>query len=271
VSLSLALHAQPSVPLEADVISPDVLNGKSGAEIERLDVLHGNERVRLAEFFTVRGSGDGRLELEGELGRIKYIGAGMSAGEIHVNGNVGAHLGAGMRGGTIVVDGNAGDWVGPEMSGGQIVIRGNAGHLTGSAFRGSPVGMTGGEIFVHGNAGNEVGHGMRNGLIAIGGDSGDFTGVNMLAGTVVVLGAPGIRTGAGMKRGTVICMKPVALLPTFAYACTYLPQFARLYLLHLQRSGMPMSADRISGRYARWSGDSVELNRGEILLYAGAA
>lgn len=153
------------------------------------------------------------------------------------------------------------------MLGGRLTIKGNAGHLVGSGYRGSRIGMQGGEIIVHGKAGNEVGGAMRRGLIAIGGDSGDFTGVNMLAGTIIVLGQLGWRTGAGMVRGSIISMHEAELLPTFSYACTYQPTFLRLYLLHLQSLGLPVDDTQITGQYRRWSGDSVQLNRGEILLF----
>ena len=265
MSLRLALRATPDVPVEADCISPQRLAGMSLADIERLAVFHGNRQTALADFFAVTGQAGDVLQLEGDLSRIKHIGAGMTGGAIHIEGNAGAHLGAEMSGGAIIVSGNAGDWVGPEMRGGRIVVRGNAGHMAGSAYRGSPIGMTGGEILIHGNALNEVGHGMRAGLIAIGGTCGDFAGVNMLAGTVTIFGAAGIRAGASMKRGTIVAMQPMELLPTFSLSCTYHPPFLPLYLRHLQKLGLPVVDAHFTTAYQRWCGDTVELNRGEIL------
>lgn len=270
MSLNLTLLQAPAVPLELHGLCPDALAGRSAADIELLSAHHGNETVRLADFFRVQGGGDAEIHIEGDLSRIKHIGAGMRAGLIHVHGNAGAHLGAEMSGGHIVVDGDAGDWVGAEMRGGSIRVNGAAGHMVGSAYRGSTVGMSGGEIHVHGGVRNEAGHGLRGGMIAIGGDSGDFTGVNLLAGTIVVLGCLGARAGAGMKRGTILSMQPAELLPTFSHACDYRPSFLRLWLRHLQRAGLPIDAAQIDGCYARWCGDAVELNRGEILLYRPA-
>ena len=266
MSLDLALHTAPLVPLEADVLSPAKLAGCSALEVAKLVVVHGNQSAEVGEFFRVSGAANGEISLTGDLSRVKLIGAGMTEGSIVVHGPVGMNLGAGMTGGEIVVEGDAGDWVGPEMSGGRIVIKGNAGHLVGSASRGSPAGLQGGEIVVFGNAGNEVGGGMRRGLIAIGGNTGDFTGVNMLAGTVVVLGQLGARTGAGMKRGSIVSMHPAEMLPTFTYACSYRPVFLRLYLAHLRSLGLPLSDVEMDGSYQRWCGDAVELNRGEVLL-----
>ncbi len=254
--------------MEADNITPDRVTGRDAADVERLALMHGSESRAIGDFFSATGSYDGVIRLQGDhLGRVKFIGAGMSQGTIRVEGDVGEHLGAGMSGGEIRVNGNATDWVGPEMSGGRIEIHGNAGHLTGSAYRGASVGMTGGEIIIHGNVRNETGNAMRGGLIAVGGNSGDFAGVNMLSGSIFVLGELGIRTGAGMKRGSIVSMKDAPLLPTFSYSCTYRPGYMTLYLLHLSRV-FAIAEEYLQGSYKRYCGDSVELNRGEILLYA---
>jgi formylmethanofuran dehydrogenase subunit C len=266
--LDLTLHTAPEVPLEAEAINPDRLAGLGAAAAAALPVHHGNRLAALGDFFRLAGTCDGEVRLEGDLARVKLIGAGMTGGRIVIDGDVGVHLGTAMTGGEILVAGDAGDWVGAEMSGGRIIVKGDAGHLVGSAYRGSRVGMRGGEIIVHGRAGNEVGSAMRNGLIAIGGDCGDYAGVNMLAGTIIVLGRPGGRCGAGMKRGSIVAMRDVPVLPTFSYACTYAPSFLRLYLLHLRGLGLAVDDAQIDGRYRRWSGDSIELNRGELLILA---
>ena len=268
MALALTLETQPDVPLEAEAIAPERLSGLSEADICKQFVLYGNRQAELGEFFTVGGRADGEVRVAGDLSRVKLLGAGMSQGRLVIEGNAGLHLGSAMTGGEIVVEGDAGDWLGPEMSGGRIVVTGDAGHAVGSAYRGSRVGMRGGEILVHGKAGNEVGNGLRSGLIAIGGSCGDFAGVNMLSGSIVVLGALGLRCGAGMKRGSIVTMQPAELLPTFTYACTYEPPFLRLYLGHLRRQGLPGEERHIAGRYQRWSGESVELNRGEVLALA---
>ena len=268
MSLALTLRTPPAVPLEAEVLSPARLAGLSASAAAKLPVVYGNQAAALGDFFQLQGGGsaDGELHLSGDLARVKRVGAGMAQGRIVVHGSVGMHLGVEMAGGEIVVEGDAGDWVGAEMAGGRIIIRGNAGHMTGSATRGATMGVRGGEIIVFGNTGNETGSGMRRGLIAVGGDTGDFTGVNMLAGTIIVLGALGWRTGAGMKRGTIVSMRPAELLPTFAYSCTYAPLFLQLCLCHLGRLGVPVARAHLEGRYQRWCGDAVELNRGEVLL-----
>jgi formylmethanofuran dehydrogenase subunit C len=266
--MKLSLHTLPQVPLEAETISPGLLLGKSASEVAALPVFHGNNEMKLGDFFSVTSRpGNDTIEVEGDLSKVKLLGYAMNSGRLVIHGNVGAHLGAAMSGGEIIVEGNTGDWAGREMSGGRIVIKGNTGHMLGSAVRGAAVGMLGGEIFVHGSAGNETGHGMRRGLIAIGRDSGDFTGVNMRAGSIIVLGKLGQRPGAGLKRGTIVSMEGAELLPTFTYDCIYRPTFLSFYLLHLRKMEFDIADEAICGNYERWSGDSIELNRGEILLY----
>jgi formylmethanofuran dehydrogenase subunit C len=269
--LLLKYKGATTIPVEAECVTPDNLAGKSAAEVAALPVQHGNAPAPLGEFFTVAGSADdGEVVLEGDCGRVKWVGAGMTRGRITVRGDVGMHLGAEMRGGEILVYGRAGDWVGAEMRGGRIHVHGDAGHLVGGAYRGSAVGMRGGAILVDGKAGNEVGGSMRRGLIAVGGDSGDFPGVSLVAGSVFVFGQPGLRAGAGMKRGTLAVFGGrAALLPTFRADCAYRPVFLRLYLRQLRAWGFNVPEPYLHGSYRRYSGDLVALGKGEILQWEG--
>jgi formylmethanofuran dehydrogenase subunit C len=199
MTLTLTLREEPVVPLEAEVLCPDRLAGASREEIEALPVWHGNERTRVGEFFAVSGAGDD-VRLEGDLSRVKLVGAGMTAGRLTVAGDVGMHAGAGMRGGELHVEGDAGDWAGAGMRGGTLVVRGSAGRQLGGVYPGERAGMRGGEIVVHGDAGAQAGAGLRRGLIAIAGRVGDAAGLRMLAGTIVALRGLGPRAGAGMRR-----------------------------------------------------------------------
>jgi len=266
MTLTLTLHTQPAVPLEAEVITPDNMTGLTAAQVVALPVMHGNQAAQLGDFFRVEGEADGEVRLVGDLSRIKRIGSGMRGGKLHVDGDVGMHVGAGMVDGEIVVEGSADDWAGAEMQGGRITIKGHAGHSLGSAYRGSSKGMLGGEIIVHGHVGSEAGNSMRRGLIAIGGNTGEFAGVNMLAGTLLVLGELGARAGAGLLRGTLISMEPVQMLPTFIFDCVYQPNYLPLYLRHVRALGLPIHDGFITGAYQRWSGDRVALGRGEVLV-----
>jgi formylmethanofuran dehydrogenase subunit C len=267
--LTLTLREPPTVPLETEGLTPDRLAGRPRSEIESLTVWHGNRQARLADFFAVSGDGDDELSVEGDLQRVKFLGAGMTAGRLVVAGAAGMHTGAAMRGGELVVEGDVGDFAGMGMRGGRLVVQGSAGHQLGGAQPGVRAGMRGGEILVHGDAGDQVGAGLRRGLIAVAGRVGDAAGLRMLAGTIVALGGLGATPGADMRRGTIVSMSEVKLLPTFAFACSYGPPFLRLYLRHLRGLGLPLADEQIEGRYARWAGDGLELRRGEILIYEG--
>ena len=146
------------------------------------------------------------------------------------------------------------------------VVRGSAGRRLGGVLAGERAGMRGGEILVHGDAGDEAGAGLRRGLIAVAGTLGAAAGVRALAGTLVALGGVGPRPGAAMRRATIVAMTPVTPLPTYALAAVYRPPFLRLALNHLRALGLAVTDEQIEGRYARWSGDGLELGRGEILI-----
>src|SRR4051812_14548708 len=116
--LRLRYHGTTTIPVEAECINPDLLADKSAAEIAALPVQHGNAPAPLGEFFHVEGdAADRDVRVEGDCGRVKWIGAGMGGGRIRIDGPVGMHLGAEMTGGEIEVFGPAGDWVGAEMRG----------------------------------------------------------------------------------------------------------------------------------------------------------
>jgi formylmethanofuran dehydrogenase subunit C len=264
--ITLTLKEQPSVPLEAETISPDVLAPLTNDAIRALPVLLGRRRRRVDDFFAVDGEASDEVEIRGEVGRVKWIGRGMTRGRISIVGGAGMHLGAYMKGGAIHVAGNVSDWLGAEMSGGLIRVRGNAGGQVGAAYRGSRSGMTDGTILVEGSAGLEVGMRMKRGLIAVGGTVKDFTGLEMKGGTILVGGAE-LRTGAWMMRGTIISLKPIPLLPTFSLASTYNPTFLRLYAKYLGTLGVALPYKDGEGTYQRYIGDASVPGRGEILVW----
>ena len=270
MAVTLVLREAPVVSLDAEAICPDRLIGLSRTEIEKVEVWHGRDRAALGEFFAVSGTDADDLHVEGDLRAVNRVGAATSHGRLTIAGAVGMHLGADMRGGEIVVDGDAGDWAGAAMCGGRLIVRGSVGAHAGAAHPGARVGMRAGELLVSGDAGEQAGAAMRRGLIAVAGRLGDAVGLRMLAGTIVGLGGVGSAAGAGMRRGTIVTMLDTTLLPTFRFACVYRPVALRLYLRRLRRLGLTIPDEQIEARYARWSGDGLELNRGEILILEGA-
>jgi len=201
---TFTLREELTVPLEAEVLSPDVVAPLRHGEVCALPVFLGKRQYRVDDFFGVEGDGSEELMVRGDAGRVKWVGRGMTRGRVTVVGNAGMHLGAYMKAGTIEVTGNASDWVGAEMTGGLIRVRGDAGGQLGAAYRGSPSGMNGGTILVEGSAGIEIGMRMKRGLLAVKGPVRDFAGLQMKGGTIFLLGGAEIRTGAWMSRGTIV-------------------------------------------------------------------
>ena len=165
--IRFTLKETPSVPLEAEVLSPDALVSLAADQIRALPVLLGKRRRRLDEFFEVEGDGGDEIEIRGDAQRVKWIGRGMTRGTLRIDGNAGMHLGSAMSGGTIEVSGDVGDWLGAEMTGGVIRVHGNAGGQVGAAYRGGLSGMRDGLILIDGAAGLELGMRMKRGTIVV--------------------------------------------------------------------------------------------------------
>ena len=274
--LVLTLRRLPTVPLEAEVLSPDRLVGLDPSAIAALPVFHGKRSYPLGEFFRVEIVGPPApsalpdtfvMDIHGDLSKVKWVGRSMSRGQLRIYGPAGMHLGAYMSGGQIEVFGRAGDWVGAEMTGGTILIHGDAGGQLGAAYRGSSVGMRGGLILVDGSAGIEIGMRMRRGTIVVRGAVRDFAGLQMTGGTIFLLGGAELRTGAWMTRGTIVTLTPITLLPTFTHSCLYRPTFLSLYARYLQPYGIHIPHGSHHGFYHRWLGDAAVPGKGEILIW----
>ena len=264
------LTRSPTVPLEAEVLSPDVVENLSNAEIRNLTVYHGKRQLPLSEFFDVYGERSTDLVLHGALHKVRWVGKSMSQGSVTIHGSVGMHLGAYMSGGRIEVHGNASDWVGGEMKNGFIHIHGNAGGQVGAAYRGALRGMKNGTIIIDGSAGLEVGMRMRRGTIVVGGPARDFTGLQMKGGTIILMSGAEIRTGAWMNRGTIISLKPLPLMPTFAQGPDLRPGFISLLASYLKAFGIDLPCGP-RGLYRHYSGDLSVSDKGEILIWQPAA
>jgi len=271
MSITFRLRRQPTVPLEAEVLSPDAVAPLSHAEILSLIVYHGKRQLPLGEFFDVEGERSEHLVLHGDLRKVRWIGRAMSRGSITVHGSVGMHLGAHMSGGRIDVLGDASDWIGAEMKNGLIHVRGNAGGQIGAAYRGSLAGMRNGTILIDGSAGLGAGMRMRRGTIVLGGPAKDFTGLQMKGGTIVLLSGAELRTGAWMNRGTIISLKPLPLMPTFAVANDLNPLFVNLIARNLQPFGIQLPYAAAEGSYRLYSGDLAVPGKGEVLVWQPAS
>jgi len=273
--LRLTPKKMPGIPVEAEIISPDAVAGKTLKEVRALTVYVGNTERTLGDFFKVSGktaekASEQLIVVDGEVPDVKYIGSGMTAGQVLVEGCVGMHAGAQMEGGELVVTGSASDWAGAEMKGGLLRIHGDAGNQLGAAYRGSPEGMTGGCIVVGGNVGVEAGAFIRRGMIVIQGDVGPFLGVHMNGGEIFVFGRAARRLGAEAKGngGFIACLGEVeALLPTYVHDTTYRPDFMKLYLLQLRdQLGIAEAGEYLDISFGRYRGDLAVGGTGEILV-----
>jgi formylmethanofuran dehydrogenase subunit C len=129
--------------------------------------------------------------------------------------------------------------------------------------------MKNGMIIVDGSAGLEVGMRMRRGTIVLGGPARDFCGLQMKGGTIILRDGAEIRTGAWMQRGTIISLKPLQLMPTFAYCSDFNPTFLNVYAQQLKQQGIELPFARADGMYQRYAGDLSVPGKGEILVWNG--
>jgi formylmethanofuran dehydrogenase subunit C len=253
--MSDGLVARLKSPLRQHADFAEVLTGAwttlSSLELARRPVyLERDGSATLGDLFDVTGDPAGSLRVIGDLSLGNRIGAGLSEGDVTVEGDVGREAGLAMAGGSLVIEGNAGD-------------------QAGAAPLGFKRGMTGGELIVRGSTGAGAGSAMRRGLLVVGGKAGEQTGVGMIAGTVVVFGQAGTDSGLWSKRGTLLAFGRITIPATYTYACTYQPVHLRLLLSRLRsRYGLPVRSRHLSGFYRRYSGDMAELGKGEILTWA---
>ena len=266
--ITFHLKRQPTVPLEAEVLSPDMLGRACRTrKFARSSSTTASGSCRWASSSTSKANAVTTSSFTVPCNKVRWIGRAMSKGSITVHGPVGMHLGAYMTGGRIEVHGHASDWIGAEMKNGFIHVHGNAGGQVGAAYRGSLAGMKNGTIIVDGSAGLEVGMRMRRGTIVIGGPARDFTGLQMKGGTIVLLSGAEIRTGAWMNRGTIISMKPLQLMPTFAYSIEATPIFLMLLARYMKSFGIQIPYAASEGTYRVYAGDTSVSDKGEILIW----
>ena len=81
--LTLTLKEHLTVPLEAEVLTPDVLGPLTPDAVRALPVLLGKRQHRLDTFFAVEGDGGADVEIRGDATKVKWIGRGMTRGRVH--------------------------------------------------------------------------------------------------------------------------------------------------------------------------------------------
>lgn len=265
--LTLTWLGATRLPVEADALRPDRLDGLAADEAARLRLPVGNTTAELGELFRVEGRCDAELVLRGDLRGLRRLGRGMAAGRLLVEGDVGEGLATELAGGLVELHGRAGDGTAAGMKGGLLRIVGGAGNNLAAARPGERVGMREGVILVEGDIGDDAGLAMRRGLIAVAGSAGTGLGRALVAGSILAFGTVGRLAGAGMKRGTIGLFGPddPPILPSFRLACRYRPPFLGLYLRRLAAWGFPIPEIAPSAVFERYNGDLLEGGKGEIL------
>jgi formylmethanofuran dehydrogenase subunit C len=225
--------------------------GASAEDLARRRVhLDGQGSIALGDLCEVKGTPAGRIRFEGDFSRVDRLAAGLTEGEVVVDGNLGRHAGAGMAGGSVEVTGDAG----PGAGGAAVEAR---------------RGMSGGELVVHGSVGSEAGSRMRRGLVVVGRDAGADAGFGMIAGSLILFGAATGEVGLWSKRGSIVALGAVKIPITYRYACTYQPAHLRVMLRRLRtRYSLPLEEWHLAGLYRRYSGDLADIGRGEILAWS---
>jgi formylmethanofuran dehydrogenase subunit C len=252
----------PRGAFEARVDMSGVLPGE--VDLAKRKIGYGGRSVELGELFDVSGAVDGRLTIEGGGAELDRVGAGLSAGEIVVKGDVGASIGLRASGGTIVVKGSAGDFAGSELSGGKVAIAGDVGARLGAAGDGSKRGMSGGVVVVGGSAGARAGERMRGGVIIVEGDASENAASDLIAGTLAVSGKIGKNAGRGMKRGTLFLRSAEGLASGFRDAGEHDLVMLRVLVRRSHELAAFLGAD--AGRARRYAGDLNIGGKGEALI-----
>ena len=262
----LRLRHEPNGPFDASGLTPDRLASLTASQIAALPLPVPSHSALVGDIFDVRGGLAPELRVEGAVSSMHGLGAGTSAGELIIEGNVGDRVAAGMTGGMVRVIGNVRHEAGVSMSGGTLAISGSAGDRLGAATPGAARGISGGEILLGGSAGDDVGARARRGLIVVQGGVGASAARSMIAGTLVVFGRIGVEVGRGNKRGTVLALGGVTIPATYRYACTFQSAYVRLVLTYLERHrGFQISELLLNGRFRRYCGDAGVPGKGEIL------
>jgi len=264
--LILTLRDYPDQRLDLAPMVPQLLAGKTLAEIEHIELQTTRQRVTAADVFRIRMGDATHIRIEGSGDRLDRIGERMTSGEITVEGDAGTRAGRLMAGGRLTVRGSAGPWAASGMKGGTLEICGNAGDRLGGPWNGEIAGMRGGVVIVRGRVGERAGDRMRRGTIMAEGGAGAYAGSRMIAGTLLIRGKAGTLAGYLMKRGTIVLGEGCEALPPTFPDCG-VNDLVAIRLMAGFVSGFSADAAAVFARpLRRLAGDMAVLGKGEIFL-----
>jgi formylmethanofuran dehydrogenase subunit C len=262
--LVFTLRDAPEQRLDLAPLTPDRLVGLSQSKIDAIQLQTTRDRVLAGDVFKIRMGDAMQIRFEGGSERFDRIGAGMSQGEVSVDGDVGIQAGRLMEGGKLAIAGNAGPWAASGMTDGSLTISGDAGDRLGGPLAGETIGMRGGVVIVRGNAGARAGDRMRRGIIIVEGTADTYVGSRMIAGTIVVRGRTGRLPGYLMNRGTIVTMDGSdALSPTFVDSGVH-ELLATVLMARYVETYSPEVAAMLRRPWRRLLGDMAVIGKGEI-------
>ncbi|GLK55365.1 formylmethanofuran dehydrogenase subunit C [Methylopila capsulata] len=252
----------PRGAFDARVDLTGVLPG--AADLERLSIGFGFRRVALGELFSVSGSVGERLTIAGGSPLLDRVAAGLTSGELVVNGDVGADLAKGATGGSVIVNGSAGAYAAGELAGARVAISGDVGERLGAAGDGSRRGMSAGSVVVGGSAGPRAGERLRGGVIVVKGAVAEGAATDLIAGTFAIGGALTGPTGRGMKRGTLLLRSAEGLASGFGDAGEH--DLVMLRVLVRRSPELASFLGKGVTRARRFAGDLNVAGKGEALI-----
>ncbi len=260
-TITLTLKKKSQIALEFDELIPDNIYNWEKSDFEEYQVPVGNSRFPLTDYFDIDVDGTAespeevKMILDGDMGRVKYIGCKMGAGEIIVNGDADLHCGAEMIGGKITVNGDAESYAGREMKGGELTIMGNTREFCGCSYIGDWRGMSGGKITIQGNAGKQLGECLSGGEIYVKGDCDILAGIHMTKGFIQIDGNVTRWPGGQMKNGNILINGRLG---------TLLEGFVQDGVV----TDPDIDGKAFSGKYIKYTGDIALNGKGGLYLNA---
>jgi formylmethanofuran dehydrogenase subunit C len=241
--VSLNFGNSHEYPIDAKDLLPESLLIIEKQTIEKIKIIYGSLKTQLGEIarVTVEVDKPDELVLSGKLSGLYHIGFGMNGGCLRLQGDVGDQVCERMRDGEVFIEGDAGDDLG--------------------------LGMQDGSILITSSIGADAGREMRRGLILALGDSGPFTGANLRAGTIMVFGTLGAQPGIEMKRGSLVARSAGELPPSFRCAGPADVEWLHVYFCYLAGRSIKIPAGWWNNNWWRFTGDHLNLGKGEILLH----
>lgn len=156
----IVLTAKPvSRSVDCRVLLPLALQNKNAAEISAIK-LAANLSVADAFDVSVQPAEATTIIFKNTTASHQYIGFGMTAGQLIVEGDAGDFLGAQLQNGILICKGNAGARAGDRMRRGMLLIEGDAGDYCGAD-------MMAGTLGVLGSTGAHLGYGMKRGTLLL--------------------------------------------------------------------------------------------------------